>query len=161
MDPHISDHFPLKLKIGEETRGGRKPFRFINCLTQHDDFSTKVKHGWEQYQCSGTMETMWKKLKTIKHWLKQLNNKEFKGVEHHIELLRHQLLDVQAIMRQPGYDQDLFTEEKTIKLQLEKWNKIDESILKQKSRIHCLKLGDANNSYFYASLKSRVRNPKY
>ncbi|XP_070020234.1 uncharacterized protein [Nicotiana sylvestris] len=50
---------------------------------------------------------------------------------------------------------DLFEEEKKLLLQLEKWDKIEESIYKQKSRVKWLKLGDTNSAYFFASMKGR------
>ncbi|KAF3659996.1 hypothetical protein FXO38_12355 [Capsicum annuum] len=70
MNPHFSDHSPLKIKISEDIKGGPKSFRFINYLKQHDDFIEVVRHGWAQQQCSGAMENIWMKLKTVKPGLK-------------------------------------------------------------------------------------------
>nr|XP_009769385.1 PREDICTED: uncharacterized protein LOC104220249 [Nicotiana sylvestris] len=50
---------------------------------------------------------------------------------------------------------DLFEEEKELLLQLEKWDNIEESIYKQKSRIQWLQLGDTNSVYFFVSMKTR------
>lgn len=58
-------------------------------------------------------------------------------------------------MRRPGQQSTMTLAEKETKFQLEKWIRVEESILKQKSRIQWLKLGDGNNAYFYASMKNR------
>lgn len=57
-----------------------------------------------------------------------------------------------------GYNNvpEMFEKERKLKSELEKRVMIEESILKQKSRIQWLKLGDANTTYFHASMKSRV-----
>lgn len=39
--------------------------------------------------------------------------------------------------------------------ELIKWNKLEENILRHKAKIGWLRLGDGNNSYFHASLKSK------
>ncbi|XP_019261680.1 PREDICTED: uncharacterized protein LOC109239556 [Nicotiana attenuata] len=50
----------------------------------------------------------------------------------------------------------LFEIEKEMIQQLEKWDKIEESFYKQKSRIQWLQLGDTNSAYFFASMKRRM-----
>lgn len=37
---------------------------------------------------------------------------------------------------------------------------VEESIMKQKSRVHWLKLGDANTTYFFANITSRYSQNK-
>ncbi|XP_060210485.1 uncharacterized protein LOC132637413 [Lycium barbarum] len=50
----------------------------------------------------------------------------------------------------------LHDEEKTVRLELEKWHNIEESVLKQKSRVNWLKLGDSNTSFFHACIRNRL-----
>nr|XP_009623102.1 uncharacterized protein LOC104114380 [Nicotiana tomentosiformis] len=50
--------------------------------------------------------------------------------------------------------------EKDTKMQLEKWLRVEESIMKQKSRVQWLNLGDANTTYFFASMKIRYSQNK-
>ncbi|KAH0699374.1 hypothetical protein KY290_014199 [Solanum tuberosum] len=63
-------------------------------------------------------------------------------------------------MRQAGQSTDILQLEKEVKENLEKWLNIKESILKQKSRVQWLKLGDGNTTYFHASLKNRIARNK-
>ncbi|XP_070045980.1 uncharacterized protein [Nicotiana tomentosiformis] len=50
---------------------------------------------------------------------------------------------------------NLFEAASNTKQQLKKWSLIEEMIYKQKFRVQWLKLGDANTTYFYASMKGR------
>ncbi|KAH0685676.1 hypothetical protein KY284_016229 [Solanum tuberosum] len=77
------------------------------------------------------------------------------GVSEKVQELRRELLDKQRSMRVGPNTQGSIDEEKALRTKLTKWNKIDEDIYKQKSRIQWLKLGDDNNTYFFASIKGR------
>ncbi|XP_019248683.1 PREDICTED: uncharacterized protein LOC109227949 [Nicotiana attenuata] len=101
------------------------------------------------------MEDIWQNLKCVKAALKQLNSKEFINVNQKINSIREGLKEVQGIMKDHNAPSRLFEEEKEMLYQLEKWDKIEESIYKQKSRIQWLQLGDTNNAYFFASMKRR------
>lgn len=47
LNPGSSDHSPLVLQGGRASKGGKKQFKFLNCLTEHPDFLAKVRQGWE------------------------------------------------------------------------------------------------------------------
>lgn len=40
------------------------------------------------------------------------------------------------------------------------WLDIEESIIKQKSRVYWLQIGEENTAYFHASLKNRISHTK-
>ncbi|XP_019265921.1 PREDICTED: uncharacterized protein LOC109243445 [Nicotiana attenuata] len=91
----------------------------------------------------------------MKKELKQLNHTEFRNIGEKIELYRQNL---QYIQTQRGHHTQpdlLFEEEEEVKIELEKWSLVEESILKQKSRNKWLELGYENNAYFFASLRNR------
>jgi len=46
-------------------------------------------------------------------------------------------------------------EEKTLKKELDKWMRLEEEQLRQKSRETWLKLGDRNTKFFYSAIKVR------
>nr|XP_009588271.1 uncharacterized protein LOC104085855 [Nicotiana tomentosiformis] len=52
-------------------------------------------------------------------------------------------------------NEELIEEEKELKSKLEKWILIEESIYRQRSRVHWLKLGDTNSAYFFAHMKNK------
>lgn len=115
-----------------------------------------MKHAWQDNQRGNGMGRVWQKLKRVKQALKTLNTTEFQGVEARIKLYRQQLQDVQSSMRQPGQPTSLIETEREAKLNREKWLNVEESIMRQKSRVQWLKLGDGNTAYFHVSLKNRL-----
>ncbi|KAG5632414.1 hypothetical protein H5410_004131, partial [Solanum commersonii] len=53
--------------------------------------------------------------------------------------MQHDMIDYRQV-------NDKKDQEKALKKQLEKWSLIEESVMRQKSRVHWLNLGDANTS---------------
>lgn len=43
MPSSVSDHTPLIIKVGDNVRGGGRPFRFFNYLIEHVLFDQVVK----------------------------------------------------------------------------------------------------------------------
>ncbi|XP_059306249.1 uncharacterized protein LOC132057642 [Lycium ferocissimum] len=101
------------------------------------------------------MASVWNKLKKVKTALKSLHTTEFRGIETKVQQVRQKLKDIQEKMRYSHTASALFTAEKEIRQQLEKWVVVEESIYKQKSRANWLRLGDSNTTYFHAYMKSR------
>ncbi|XP_019235628.1 PREDICTED: uncharacterized protein LOC109215961 [Nicotiana attenuata] len=64
MDPHFSDHSPLCFKLKEELQGGPRPFRFLNCLADHENFIQAVAAAWNQRTNGTGMNKIWQKLKS-------------------------------------------------------------------------------------------------
>ncbi|XP_049406423.1 uncharacterized protein LOC125870109 [Solanum stenotomum] len=85
--------------------------------------------------------------------MKKINKKEFMKVSEKVQALRRELIDKQKNMRVGPIPQDTIDEEKVLKTKLAKWSMIEENIYKQKYKVQWLKLGDANNAYFFASMK--------
>ncbi|KAH0717607.1 hypothetical protein KY285_013638 [Solanum tuberosum] len=160
MNPQSSDHSPLRVVLAQEEDKRHKPFKFLNHLAQHGEFQRTVQMAWQQSHNTGTMYGVWQKLKRVKIALKELNIAEYQGVETRIKIYRQQLHDLPNTMRQPGQSTDILQLEKEVKENLEKWLNIEESILKQKSRVQWLQLGDGNTTYFHVSLKNIIARNK-
>ncbi|KAG5581137.1 hypothetical protein H5410_051764 [Solanum commersonii] len=77
-----------------------------------------------------------------------------------VRMYRQNLHYLQSTMRKPGPAQNIIKVEKEVKDNSEKWLNIEESIVKQKSRVQWLQLGDENTTYFQASLKTRIAQNK-
>ncbi|KAF3676987.1 putative pre-rRNA-processing protein ESF2-like isoform X1 [Capsicum annuum] len=128
LNPGFSDHTPLAITIQSSTPCQAKPFRFINALAGLADFLKLVKTGWKVHVQGHHMDHIWNKLKHIKKELKKLNTQDFMNIQD---------------------------DQREAKQNLERWNMIEESIIKQKARVHWLKVGDSNTKWFFASMKVR------
>ncbi|XP_075101938.1 uncharacterized protein LOC142177361 [Nicotiana tabacum] len=73
MEPQFSDHSPLKIKFDQYTGGKTKPFRFFNCIAEHQDFLPLIEDCWKLPTPETYMRRVWNKLKSVKQRLKTLN----------------------------------------------------------------------------------------
>ena len=97
---------------------------------------------------------MWCNLKDLQPVLKQLNRKKFNYIGKQIEMARMEVANIQNQLNDQITD-ELIMQEKKMLIKLEKWSLIEESALRQKSRIKWIQLGDANNKYFSSVIKER------
>ncbi|XP_019239250.1 PREDICTED: uncharacterized protein LOC109219260 [Nicotiana attenuata] len=102
------------------------------------------------------MQNIWNKMKAMRHIFRQLNQKEFRVTVGKIDKAREDLQRIQTAMK-GNYDDSLLIEEREALMNLEKWNLIEESILKQKSRAQWIQLADSNSKYFAAVIKDRTQ----
>lgn len=142
MEPYFSDHSPLSIQFGRRRGNGGKPFRFFNCLADDERFIPLIKNCWCKEAILSNMCRVWTKLKKVKQELKALNTQHYIGVDKKLKYFRDQLKVVQEKMGTNLMQHELIEEEKELKSQLEKWDHVEDSIFKQKSRVQQLKLGD-------------------
>lgn len=154
LTPGISDHSPLIYKF-EEPKRNAKPFRFFNIVAEHPDFLQKVRQAWHQEVKGTAMYQVWQKLKFVKKEVKELHKNSFSEAHTHLEEARKELLAVQELMVENGADELLQRQEKQCIKTLKHWYKVEESILKQKSRVDWLQLGDQNTRFFFSAMKQR------
>ncbi|XP_019258924.1 PREDICTED: uncharacterized protein LOC109237119 [Nicotiana attenuata] len=152
MDPHCSDHSPLSIALEEDEDYSPKPFKFQNHLVEHNEFIKIVSEAWERPHEQNNIRNVWLKLKRVKHAMKVLNNNEYNAVGDQVKVCRQRLIALQEQMKDPGQSEPLVADEKEMKVQLEKWLGVEESIIRQKSRVKWLNLGDANTAYFFATV---------
>ncbi|XP_070049964.1 uncharacterized protein LOC142171954 [Nicotiana tabacum] len=159
-DPSFSDHTPICLYFEQGQQPPPKPFKFFNNLADHKDFPSLVKKTWEVNMQIPAMNKIWKKMKLLKQGLKKLNVEECSKILEKIQATKNKLQQVQREMRTTDHSEELKSTEKDLKENLEKWVMVEESILKQKSRIQWLNLGDSNATFFHASIKNRNAQKK-
>ncbi|XP_016457630.1 uncharacterized protein LOC107781446 [Nicotiana tabacum] len=160
QDPLFSDHTPLCLYFEQEQQNNPKPFKYFNNFAEHKEFKGIVKATWERNIQGPAMKRIWIKLKRLKNGLKQLHQEEYSKIHEKITLIRGELQRMQMQMRDLNHTESLKNDEKDLKEKLEKWSTIKEGILKQKSRIQWLRLGDSNSAFFHASIKNRNAQKK-
>ncbi|XP_060175336.1 uncharacterized protein LOC132606044 [Lycium barbarum] len=156
LDPHCSDHSPLAVEITDYPIREPRPFKFFNHLADHPDFLEIIQQTWAHTSRGMGMQHIWYKLKKVKQQLKLLNTREYSKVNDNVQKYRQELAAVQIQMRDPTILAMMTEGERELRQQLEKWATIEESILRQKSRVRWLQLGDSNNAYFFACMKGGV-----
>lgn len=135
MDPGCSDHSPLSITFEDKEESRLKPFKFLNHLADHKDFMQIVNKAWKGNNRDNKMRDVWERLKKVKEAMKKLNVDEYNAVGGRITECMEQLCILQEQMRNPDQPENMIIAEKELKLKLEKWLRVEESILKQKSRI--------------------------
>jgi hypothetical protein len=77
-----SDHWPVQLEAGFQTTPKNNTFRFEKFWMEHLTFKEKIKQWWyEEKPKQGTrMFKLYKKLKHIKHRLKECNKDTFENI---------------------------------------------------------------------------------
>lgn len=110
---------------------------------------------WKKPSNLHSMQMVWLKFKQLNGEMKRLARREPGKVEDRIAQAREKLKTIQIQMRDPARSLELVQVEAKAKEELEKWLIVEESIAKQKSRVHWLKLGNTNITYFHAFLKNR------
>eukprot|EP00253_Pinus_taeda_P003205 PITA_03205 len=76
-----SDHWLIQLEIKGIGTPRNKPFRFENIWLSHPNFISNIEKWWsEDLQIGTIMYLLHKRLKHIKLWLKEWNNKDFGNI---------------------------------------------------------------------------------
>ncbi|KAH6801336.1 hypothetical protein C2S52_001800 [Perilla frutescens var. hirtella] len=91
----------------------------------------------------------------LKQPLKNINKLHFRNIPEKITRIREELKAIQSQLIQDKLNEILITEEKRLLAEIEKWNKVEESIWKQKFRVNWIKFGDSNTKYFHVYAKAR------
>ncbi|KAH0647454.1 hypothetical protein KY285_032702 [Solanum tuberosum] len=125
---------PLSLGLNTSCKNTGKAFRFFNCIKDHPKFLQIVEQACQRHK-RGDMKTIWWKFKKVKIELKELNNSEFKSVKDKIKYIREQLHTVQTDMIDHNVVPANREQEKELRKQLEKWNLVEKSAIRQKSRV--------------------------
>ncbi|XP_015075531.1 uncharacterized protein LOC107019625 [Solanum pennellii] len=155
-NPSISDHSSMMILLQKTQQHGKFSFKFFNVWTEHEAFMEMVEAIWKKDYGNSIMKQVWCKLMDLQHVLKQLNRKEFKYIGKQIEMARLEIAKVQDQLNEQATD-ELIVQEKELLIKHEKWSMIEESALRQKTRIKWIQLGDANNKFFSSVIKERTQ----
>jgi hypothetical protein len=124
-------------------------------MAHHADFQTIMHEFCHPSGSHNLLGAIWANLTLLKGKMKSLHKNEFHNLNEKIETARSNLEQIKFQLQQDPDSVQLQENEKIAGELLRKWNFIEESALKQKSRIQWLKLGDSNNHFFHAAMKAR------
>ena len=156
-----SDHLRCRINMNiddQEMVHEKKPFKFVNALTNLDEFKPLVQEYWQEtepvYLSTSTLFRFTKKLKALKPKIRMLakdrmGNLVKKAKEAYDDLCKKQ----EANLANPS---DTAMEEETVAyIRWEKVAILEEKYLKQRSKLHWLQVGDKNNKTFYRAIVMR------
>ncbi|XP_048617726.1 uncharacterized protein LOC125589247 [Brassica napus] len=139
--------------------GKKRPFKFFNFLTDHPDFLDTVAASWNSteqiFHSTSALFKFHKKLKYLKPLLRRLNQNRFGNIPKRTQDAFDKLCEKQKSALQDPTETS-FTEAADAMNDWNHWASIEESFLRQKSRITWLQQGDQNSLFFFKIVQSRT-----
>ncbi|KAK3226028.1 hypothetical protein Dsin_005890 [Dipteronia sinensis] len=159
--PHsISDHCPSMVKLGLQDIKKNRPFKNLNFLTDKADFLPLVEMCWRE-QFHGTIQyKLFSKLRNLKKVRKTLNNDKVGDLTIKSIEAKAALDDCQRLFDLQPLDSNLRIRETKLISCYTSTLKAEEDLLRQKSRIQWLKIGDRNSSYFFKDINGKRNRSK-
>ncbi|KAK1427996.1 hypothetical protein QVD17_16799 [Tagetes erecta] len=150
----ISDHTPCVLKLPSISRTKPQPFKFPNFVLYKPGFCEMVNSKWET-QVEGVHQfKLVKKLRRLKAHIRSFLQSQG-NLHTNVNILRKRLDEIQKAIDIDPMNIQLGEEESICLRQFNEASLDEERFLKQKSKVHWLAVGDANNSFFHNSLKCK------
>jgi len=157
-----SYHLRCRFYIKDEAHRVKRPFKFVNSITQHPDYHQELVERWEAYpplfHSTSAMFKLSKKLKGLKPHFLKMGKQMVGAISLRTKEAYTSLCELQAKTMADPSSQAVQNEADAY----EKWMRlsdIEEKYLRQKGKLHWLKVGDQNNKAFYTAAKLReIRN---
>ena len=153
-----SDHTRGRIILEAAAIGGRRPFKFVNVLTSLPQFVPTVENHWNAsaplFISTSALHRFSKKLKTLKPSLRNLGKEKLRDLPKRTSEA-HELLCVKHTITLATPSQQTIAEELQAYTTWQHLADLEEGYMKQKSKLHWMKLGDRNNSYFYKTVQVR------
>ncbi|XP_059629545.1 uncharacterized protein LOC132272405 [Cornus florida] len=156
-----SDHNPMVVKLTITLNPHKAiPFKFFNAWCFHPHFFSIVDKQWKTFIHGTSMFQAIQKLKSLKQPLRDEYRDKFSNLKEKISKVKLELDRCQAELDHKTFDADLRNLKKTLSAEHSRLLLAEEDVIRQKSRITWLKLGDSNTSYFHKSFLSRSNSKR-
>ncbi|XP_010473996.1 PREDICTED: uncharacterized protein LOC104753440 [Camelina sativa] len=153
-----SDHLRCRIKFGGDRPKLQRPFKFTNALVSDPSFLPMVQEYWESteqlYHSTSALYRFSKKLKAFNPQIKKLCREKLGGLEQKTKEALAHLCTCQLETLQNPTEQAMRNES----IAYSRWLFVlglEEKYLKQKSKLHWLRVRDGNNKVFHHAAKVR------
>lgn len=155
LAPNSSDHSPAILDTGGcDVVKRRASFKFQNFLVYRTNFLDLVRKGWNVNDGGVMMYRVVQKLKRLKTIFK-FEAKASGNLCSAVKDAQLSLQNIQLALDCDPFNEFLKSEEVIWARKYREASLEEERMLKQRSKIHWLKVGDHNNQFFHKSLQVR------
>ncbi|XP_021734972.1 uncharacterized protein LOC110701666 [Chenopodium quinoa] len=158
----LMDHSPCVINLFDSGNHTKKPFRFVNIWVESPEFLPGVKDVWCKMISGTPIFQCVRKLKEVKQFLKESKMGRFSCVEVDDAIAEKHLEDIQIKLQSDPGNEELISQERLARIQFSKTHSDRFNFLKQKAKVHWLKDGDMNTTFFHAMIrKRRLQNNIY
>ena len=147
-----SDHLRGRFHLWAEAVGKRRPFKFSNVIEETTEFLDTVSDYWKDttplFQSTTDLFRFSKYLKGLKPLIRRLRKDKLGALTKRVKEAYQDLCEKQEKVMLDPTQGNILTEQTAA----ERWQRvsnIEEKVLKQRSKLHWLQVGDRNNKVFY------------
>lgn len=155
LSPRLSDHSSALVTLGKAEVTGPRPFKFFNYWTQRPKYHDLVRRIWSQHFLGNPMQVLYNKLRALKKEPKIFGKQFYGDISSKVRDIGDEIEAVQLRISNGNADDHLLKLEFDLRKQLREACLLEETHLKQKSRIQWLKAGDQNTAFFFQSIKEK------
>ncbi|CAL5212160.1 unnamed protein product [Lathyrus oleraceus] len=138
MHPSVSDHALLCLEKKREDRKGRKVnFKFTNCIADLDLFLENVNNSWKHPLYGSPMKIIWKKLQRLQPVIRNMA-KPLADIKRKVTQARSDLEQAHMELNDSRMNPATINKVRQGKDELLGWQEVEESILRQRSKLKWL-----------------------
>ena len=148
-----SDHSPIIVTVTDSKVKG-KPFKFFDHWLENDKVIPVVKLEWNKFIRGSQMFRVCRKLRNLKHILKNLNKENIGEVASRVLNAKNELESIQLELDKNPNDVNLQNSERVQYLLYNDLLKVEESEMRQKTRVQWLEVGDKNSSFFFKCINN-------